>query len=424
VLSIAVMQATDWLASIFNWRAKDLERTIRDLLGGDKSLSDQIYNHPLVASLYRGRQTRRKPRLPSYIPADKFALSLLDLAMTAGTEASPLRTIFKDVHAQLDQLQEPGKQKMAQEDWVTILQSARQIASSGLGRHAVDSLKLQVQTYGEKYPELQDVIDLALPQLDAYYQTLLADQRSAEMSGQTDLSLRQVRLGVLALQHASPELKTSLTTLLANAEASTQKGEQAVAAARAAIEVWFNNAMDRLSGAYKRKAQLVTFVIGVILALTLNVDTIQVATSLWREPTLRQAIIAQAEQYSLAAAEPASSEGEARAIGATVTDLQEELNALSFPFGWHTAPFDAGDRQCAYLPFDSSQVMGFPSRDENGLPVCKRISNFPVDLPGWLGKVLGLLISGAAAAQGAPFWFDILRKMVSAREMLKTEKKA
>lgn len=418
VMSIADMQLQDWLASIFNWRAKALERTIREMLGGNQTLAEQIYNHPLIASLYRGHQSGRKIRLPSYLPPDKFAMVLFDLAMTAGTEASPLRQIFKDVHAQLDQLQsDPPKFKMAQEDWVAILQAARQIASSQVTQPAIDSLKLQIQTYAEKYPELQQAIDLATPQIDAYFQTLLADQRAAEAVGQTDPSLRLVRLGVLALQDASPELKTTLTTLLQNAEASVQKGEQAIAAARNNIETWFNNAMERLSGAYKRRAQLVAFIIGVLLALLLNVDSIYMATSLWREPTLRQAIIAQAEVYSAAPSIPAA-EGETPAPRETIASLQEQLSVLSFPFGWRTDPFDTGGRQCTLLPLNENQVFGFPSQDADGAVLCKRISNFPVDLPGWASKILGILISGAAAAQGAPFWFDILRKMVQAREIV------
>ncbi len=418
VMSIADMQLQDWLASIFNWRAKALERTIREMLGSSQTLTEQIYNHPLVASLYRSHQRGRRIRLPSYLPPDKFAMALFDLAMSAGTEAFPLKRIFKDVHAQLDQLQsDPEKFKLAQQDWVAILGAARQIASSQITQAALDSLKLQIHTYAEKYPELQQAVDLAIPQLDSYFQTLIADQRAAEASGQTNQTLRLIRLGVLALQDASPELKTTLTTLLQNAEAAAERGEQAIVAARTNIETWFNNAMERLSGAYKRRAQLVAFIIGVLLALLLNVDSIYMATSLWREPTLRQAIIAQAEAYSVAPSAPAA-EGETSNPRETIASLQEQLSILSFPFGWRTDPFDTGGRQCTLLPLNENQVFGFPSQDAGGAPLCKRISNFPIDLPGWASKILGILISGAAAAQGAPFWFDLLRKMVQAREMV------
>ncbi|MBN2386662.1 MAG: hypothetical protein JXB85_06540 [Anaerolineales bacterium] len=415
VLSIAVMQTQEWISNIFNWRAKDLEQTIRGLLSNDEELTRKIYNHPLIASLYRDRQTRRNPRLPSYIPPDKFVLALFDLAMTAGTEASPLRKIFKDVHTEMDNFEDPDQRKLAQEDWVAILGTARTIASSGLGQAAVDSLKLQIHAYADKYPEMQGAIELAMPQVDLYYETLLADQRAADALGQSDLTLRQVRLGVIALQSASPELKATLTTLLQNAETVAEKGEQAVAAARTSVEGWFNNAMDRLSGAYKRKAQLVSFIIGIAFALLLNVDSINIATSLWREPTLRQAIVAQADQYLDVTAEIVTDTGESADINLSISDLKDQLAFLTLPFGWHTAPFDTGGKQCAYIPLSANQVIGFPSVDSNGNAICKQIDNIPIDLPGWLSKVFGILISGFAAAQGAPFWFDLLRKMVNVR---------
>ncbi|HUH99091.1 MAG TPA: hypothetical protein VLZ89_17150, partial [Anaerolineales bacterium] len=37
------------------------------------------------------------------------------------------------------------------------------------------------------------------------------------------------------------------------------------------------------------------------------------------------------------------------------------------------------------------------------------------DIGGWLSKLLGLLITAAAGAQGSPFWFDLLKKLVNLR---------
>jgi hypothetical protein len=38
-----------------------------------------------------------------------------------------------------------------------------------------------------------------------------------------------------------------------------------------------------------------------------------------------------------------------------------------------------------------------------------------MDTAGWTFKILGIAFSAAAAAQGAPFWFDILKKVVNIR---------
>ena len=82
ILSIATMSIQEWIASYLKWRAKDLETAVQRLLG-DKVWAEQLYNHPLIAGL--SKKTGRKP---SYIPANKFALALLDIVQTAGTQES------------------------------------------------------------------------------------------------------------------------------------------------------------------------------------------------------------------------------------------------------------------------------------------------------------------------------------------------
>jgi hypothetical protein len=93
--------------------------------------------------------------------------------------------------------------------------------------------------------------------------------------------------------------------------------------------------------------------------------------------------------------------------------LETKLQALNIPLGWTIVPVDTVGRQCSLLPVKAGLVFGIPIPDNQGQPVCNGIKNLPVDLNSWLAKILGLLITGAAASQGAPFWFDILKKAMS-----------
>src|SRR5579862_8045795 len=43
---------------------------------------------------------------------------------------------------------------------------------------------------------------------------------------------------------------------------------------RASIEAWFNSTMDRVSGWYKRRSQLIIFTAGLLVALLLNVNSV------------------------------------------------------------------------------------------------------------------------------------------------------
>jgi len=437
VVSLAAMQFQEWIANLFKWRAKGLEDAIRSMLGGEqegRALTDLLYSHPLIASLNSSSHKK-----PSYIPANKFALVLFDIVMTAGTEVLPVKHALEDVKAQVASLSNPDQKKLATEDFEALLATAKQIAGTQLGDAAIDSLKMQIQNFGEKNPDLRPAIEPALSKIDSYYQKLIEEQRKIPTAEQDkDLTLHQLRLGLLAMDSVYPNAKKALSTLLTGVEEYIKEGEQALAMGRKNVETWFNDSMDRLSGWYKRRAQLVAFLIGLVLALLLNVDTINVTITLWREPTLRQAIVAQAQAYVTEkpqgiavtatptvspeagaapnASQPTSETPTPQSPGKTVAELQKELQALNIPFGWELTAFDTKGRVCAFSAFDkSSQVFGFSSLDETGQLVCKHVSNLPTDVGSWAAKIAGILITGAAAAQGAPFWFDILKKLINVR---------
>ncbi len=48
-------------------------------------------------------------------------------------------------------------------------------------------------------------------------------------------------------------------------------------------------------------------------------------------------------------------------------------------------------------------------------------ANVPADFNGWVLKFFGVLFSALAGMQGAPFWFDILQKLVSVGESTRKE---
>jgi hypothetical protein len=71
LLSLIVTAASELIASFLQWRAGTLRQGVRHLL--DPSLEQQLYDHPLIKKLSKGK------RGPSYIPAGTFALALVDV---------------------------------------------------------------------------------------------------------------------------------------------------------------------------------------------------------------------------------------------------------------------------------------------------------------------------------------------------------
>jgi hypothetical protein len=127
---------------------------------------------------------------------------------------------------------------------------------------------------------------------------------------------------------------------------------------RAQIEHLFDDSMERASGWYKRKVQLVLAILATIVVIGLNVDTVHVATRLWNDPALRQSLAAQAAQ-------PEATDA---------TAVRDEIQALGLPVGWgDNAPDSVLDA-----------------------------------LPGWI-------IAIAALNLGAPFWFDLLSRLARLR---------
>ena len=163
----------------------------------------------------------------------------------------------------------------------------------------------------------------------------------------------------------------SLDTLLIGIEEKTDDATHSITEARVRVESWFNDSMERLGGAYRRRMQIVGIIVGIAVAATLNVDTGAIINTLWRDPVLRQAIVTQASQVK----ETDVQSGQTPSIE-EIAKNAEKLNVLSLPIGWSS-------------------------------------KNIPTNANGWVSKVIGILLSGMAAAQGAPYWFDIMRKLVT-----------
>ena len=97
ILSLACTAANEIIAGIFDWRAKNLENGIKNLLT-DKDqpgFEDKFYNHPMIKSLCGHKSDGRKP---SYIPPRTFSLVLLDLiAPSDGDESKTFESIRQKI---------------------------------------------------------------------------------------------------------------------------------------------------------------------------------------------------------------------------------------------------------------------------------------------------------------------------------------
>ena len=64
------------------------------------------------------------------------------------------------------------------------------------------------------------------------------------------------------------------------------------------VEGWFDDSMNRVSGWYKRQAQVILFLIGLVIAITFNVDVISITKKLSKDDKLREQLLQNAIAYS------------------------------------------------------------------------------------------------------------------------------
>ena len=241
------------IARFFNLRANTLEAGIKNMLAGIgtsggalDTLVEQVYKNPRIKALSQNAASDN-PRKPSYIPADTFALALIDVVQA-----------YKN-------------------------------------------------TPGAANSPLPDAL------------TLLLDKANLDPAKE-----------------------------LAN------------------IEKWYNDTMDRVSGWYKRRVQLIIFALGLLIVVGLNIDTISIITTISNDTVLRSALVASAQGSASSPSNP------------SLPVLQKGFEQIQLVVGWSP-------------------------------------SSLPADFWAWVLKIVGLLATTFAVSLGAPFWFDLLNKFMGFR---------
>lgn len=143
------------------------------------------------------------------------------------------------------------------------------------------------------------------------------------------------------------------------------------AAMKSRIEDWFDAGMERLAGQYKRSVQRVTRIVVALLVLAFNADTLEIGRELWVSPATRAGAI----EYGKDLLEQCQTTADGKLSCPDAAKSIDEARA-AYPLGW-------------------------------SWPVLRSLD----DAAAILAKLLGLFATFLAASLGAPFWFDVLRRM-------------
>ncbi|NUN99722.1 MAG: hypothetical protein HUU01_03810 [Saprospiraceae bacterium] len=150
------------------------------------------------------------------------------------------------------------------------------------------------------------------------------------------------------------------------------------------VKNWYTDVMDRASGWYKRSTQKILIGIGLAIAVIFNADTLAIYERLESNPETLKAIITMADEFV--------AKNDTLATRQPDPEFQETFDELK--------------------SFMNTEISNIKS------PLGLGWKNIEVNSMGgydWLTKILGWIVTAMAVSLGAPFWFDLLRKMVNLR---------
>ncbi|MGB8648059.1 MAG: hypothetical protein WCF84_22680 [Anaerolineae bacterium] len=401
----------------------ETEKPIADLLGrmqeffipSDRfrleqtGLADYVLTHPLLTRL--GTENIKFPR---YIPGNDFAVATIQ-----GLRAQdPLLhvTVIRDELTRVLAPTIAGAEAATAAQVQSVLDLARSTQTQ------VQQTLAQAST-PEAQAQAKEIARAAVDELRFAANTILDDKNRAAVASAIDaVDIRALRQQVNQLPNE--DLRRVLTSLLSGIDTQIHNVQDVTDR----IETWFNNGMDRVSVLYKRRAQVFMLVIGALLCLLVNADALRLFNTLWHDPTLRAVLVNEAQTT---AAQPAPGTS-TPATGNSNQDLEaekERIDALLsqigvLPIGWNCN--------------DYNQILheGYTTVEQNGVkekpapaPICQQSvvkasdGTFTVDTIqggtfGWgslLLKLGGLIAMSVAVSFGAPFWFDLLNKLLSLR---------
>lgn len=171
------------------------------------------------------------------------------------------------------------------------------------------------------------------------------------------------------------------------------------------LEHFFDDYMDRVSGWFKLKYQKIMFIISFLVAVFLNIDSIEIANRLWKDKNnLKLAADIVASQSS-----NITKDENSKVVFVNNQAASSERIDTSTERG----------KQIADSLHIKNNVENVKSAQyqltQPGIPMGWTEGNLPKTLNDWIIKLMGWIITTGAVYMGAPFWFDLLSKLVNLR---------
>jgi hypothetical protein len=447
LVSMLVTISNELIAGALRSRAKWLRIGIERLLGSQ--WAQDLYAHPLIGGATQPLGSNPAGTIgPSYIASRSFANVLMALLHDSAASVKEVRrtlqsviTTATDGGATIETLKARVSEALPHVHALVVAHSHAALAEAITKDLAAMGQRLKAPyTVAEAQADIQRLIDAM--------QTRYLRQM---IEGLHDERMRKV-----------------LLALFEDAQNDVEKFKEN-------IEIWFNNSMDRVSGWYKRRSQWVVAALAVTAAVSMNVDAILIVKHLQTYPGARESLVAQAKAFAERTPPPVSATGTGvhrvtsgddykgvltfTAPATSAGTVKLASNTAGVTLQPATMEVKRGDKQVEFhvstvfsdtpasatisaagaadgtahldvrqgLPAQFSAVQdkladlglpigwvwtATPTQVKNGQAI-PRNAGAGVDL--LLQHFLGWFITALAATLGAPFWFDMLNRVISIR---------
>jgi hypothetical protein len=397
-------------------------------------LLERFYQHPTIKYLGESKSASK----PSYMKAQNFSQTAIQILRGHNYKAADSQIVaisnylFVDAPAIVSEYKK-HEHWILNWDWLNKELNKKETD--------INSLKAKLIKYRDnpvRYKTRKVLLDLLIQEIG----TKSLDEVKVHMQGLADV--------VASLpKKISPDTLMHFQNLFNDAQYDLDRFRQI-------LENWFNETMDRATGWYKRQTQIILLATGFIIAIVANVDSIKLYKILARDKKVREQMVNMAIQsqgkYSagidtirqrtkdsavkkqsdssiLVTKTVVLTTGDS-VLDATYKVLQEDISSAEsiLGLGWCSS-----DSCRAYQRLADSckrlknELAIFKDTSKNEAAIRQRQSaidrlstivenghtKFKDKWDGW--SILGWLITALAISLGAPFWFDILNKIMKLR---------
>ena len=196
------------------------------------------------------------------------------------------------------------------------------------------------------------------------------------------------------------------------------------------LEKWFEETMDRATGWYKRHTQFILFFVGFAIAIAFNVDTLKIVNKLEKDPKLREQIVQQADVFvqdnpnldtELVKQEIAYKKSLAESRNAdqamdknnTGTYIEDSLKLVQYQL--------LKARRDTLLNRAESLIQEDIKNVHHSLGLEWESYECDSSMLGCiLLSIVGWTLTALALSLGAPFWFDLLNRLMKLRASVAT----